>query len=100
MNKKHEFEFQNRSTKVEGMKLGGYMWFDWTVFCSSPKEKLDLIEKVEYHLHPSFPEPIRVVTDKTNGFALNGRGWGEFLIKIIVYLKEEPEVTTEHKLKL
>ena len=87
------------------MSIGGYTWFDWTVFCSSPKEKLDLIEKVEYHLHPSFPNPVRVISDRESRFALKGRGWGEFLIRIIVYLKEgsetkRPEINTEHYLKL
>ncbi len=94
-----KFDFTNTSTQAKEMKLEGYNWYDWTVFCSSSKEELNLIEKVEYHLHPSFPDPIRVVTDSKNGFPLKARGWGVFLIRIIIYLKDGTEVNTEHYLK-
>jgi hypothetical protein len=53
---------------------------------------LDNIEKVVYHLHPTFPNPDREVTDRKRRFELKTRAWGEFNLSADVYLKgyEEP----------
>jgi len=44
------------------------------------------IEKVVYHLHPTFKNPTRVVSTSENDFLLKTNGWGEFVIKAEVYL--------------
>jgi transcription initiation factor IIF auxiliary subunit len=45
------------------------------------------IEKVVYHLHPTFKNPTRVITTNENDFLLKTNGWGEFVINAEVYLK-------------
>lgn len=41
----------------------------------------DLLSSVTYHLHQSFPNPIRKLTEPP--FALEEEGWGEFDMKIV-----------------
>lgn len=67
---------------------------------SEPPEKLALVDYVEYRLHDTFPDPVRVAEDAQNKFVLSSSGWGEFRIIITVYLKDGKEIETTHDLKL
>jgi len=58
---------------------------------------LDEIEKVEYHLHPSFPNPVRVITDRERRFELKTRGWGEFNLSANVYIKKYEKPLTLYR---
>ena len=49
------------------------------------EEILDEIDKVVYHLHPSFRDPDRVTADRKRRFQLNTRAWGEFNLSADVY---------------
>jgi hypothetical protein len=53
---------------------------------------LDNVKKVVYHLHPTFPNPDREITDRKRRFELKTRAWGEFNLSADVYLYgyEEP----------
>ncbi|GAA2156071.1 hypothetical protein GCM10009760_56630 [Kitasatospora kazusensis] len=51
---------------------------------------LDRVTRVVYHLHPSFPEPDRTVTDRATEFGLTVLGWGEFNLRADVYLAGRP----------
>jgi hypothetical protein len=55
---------------------------------------------VEYVLHPSFPNPIRKVTDRGTSFKLQGRGWGEFLIHVRAVTKQGNVFRFDHWLRL
>jgi len=48
---------------------------------------LDKIERVIYHLHPTYRNPVRESTDRGRYFLLNTEGWGEFNIFADVYFK-------------
>lgn len=48
---------------------------------------LDKIERVVYHLHPTFPNPDRETTDRKRRFILNVTAWGEFNLSAEVYFK-------------
>ncbi|MGW3202138.1 caspase, EACC1-associated type [Streptomyces sp. NPDC001118] len=47
---------------------------------------LDRVTRVEYHLHPTFPEPDRTVTDRSTDFGMVVLAWGEFNLTADVYL--------------
>lgn len=49
------------------------------------------IEKVIYHLHPTFKNPVRVVATPENDFLLKTNGWGEFVSKAEVYVKHSTD---------
>lgn len=46
---------------------------------------LDEIEKVVYHLHPSFPSPERKTDDRERNFPLKTGAWGEFNLSADIY---------------
>jgi transcription initiation factor IIF auxiliary subunit len=76
-------------------------YWDWSVWIESKEpEKLDKIVSVTYHLHHTFPDPVRVVKDRDSKFRLDTSGWGEFIIYIVIKLKGEYVIELEHYLKL
>jgi len=48
-------------------------------------DTLDKVERVVYHLHPTFPNADREVADRKNRFELRTRAWGEFNLSADVY---------------
>ena len=93
-----EFKFDNYSRHVGSR--GQYDWFEWKVFVNEPDHKLDQISEIEYRLHETFPNPIRVVRDRKAQFALESSGWGEFTIFITIRLNNGEEVRTKYYLDL
>ena len=91
---------KNSSTYIE--KKGNTSWWNWTAYIEcDPPDSLDEIEFVEYHLHPSFPNPIRRVMQKQKGFPMQTKGWGIFNLRARVVFKDperRPEVL-EHMLQ-
>jgi transcription initiation factor IIF auxiliary subunit len=71
-------------------------WYEWVVFMDEPADTLKLVKAVEYRLHRSFPDPIRVIDDRDTKFALRASGWGEFSMIVIVYLMNGSEVQTQY----
>lgn len=99
MNKQVEFKFNNDAKSLPNISRGDYTWYEWTIYMDEDDTKLDSVDKVEYHLHPSFPDPIQVVTNRDTKFAFSARGWGTFRIDIVIYLKDGSEAHAHHSLK-
>lgn len=76
-------------------------YWDWSVWIESnnPK-KLDNIISVTYHLHNTFYNPVRVITDRASKFKLDTSGWGTFRIYIVINLKDKSVVELTHDLIL
>lgn len=77
-------------------------WWDWTVFLEAPEDELARISCVQYRLHPTFPDPVRLVCDRGKGpraFPLSSSGWGTFLIEVRIYLKDGEVLETTHRLQ-
>src|SRR5262245_9677986 len=55
-------------------------WWLWSVWLEGPDEDLERVKSIKYVLHPTFPDPVRVVTDRQSKFKLTALGWGEFSI--------------------
>ncbi len=55
---------------------------------------------MEYTLHPTFPNPVRTVRDRTTKFRLDTRGWGVFTIYVKVVAKDGSAVMLSHALEL
>lgn len=75
-------------------------WWKWSVWVEANKDNLEQIEYVEYTLHPSFPQPIRRIDDRVSKFRLDSAGWGEFLIRALVAVKDGRPRRLKHWLKL
>ncbi len=78
-------EFDNFAKKID--ERGKNNWYKWRVFA---KENgiLDKIDRIEYLLHPTFPDRKRVIKDRGNNFALESEGWGQFYIFITIWFKD------------
>jgi transcription initiation factor IIF auxiliary subunit len=74
--------------------------YDWTVSVMADDATLNSIKQVEYTLHPSFPNPVRTVTDRKSRFALSSNGWGEFNIAARVFFDDGSVQNLEHWLTL
>jgi hypothetical protein len=81
--------------KSEATPISGDWWF-WKVWLDGPEETLDQVDSVKYLLHPTFPNPIRIVVNRQSKFELSARGWGEFAITAYVSTKTGETISLEH----
>lgn len=84
---------------AQNQKYEGDNWWKWSLWIEGSNEDLDRIDSVTYTLHPTFPEPIRTVTDRASKFQLRCSGWGVFLIPIKVRLKNSRTIALQHQLQ-
>ncbi|CAM9218607.1 unnamed protein product, partial [Phaeothamnion confervicola] len=74
----------------------------WTLFVQGPNgEDISyFVSKVVFHLHPSFPEPLREITSYP--FEVTEMGWGEFGAKMTLHFRDpgEAPVDVAHNLRL
>lgn len=59
----------------------------FNIYVVGTKDELGQIEKVEYHLHPTFKRNIMESVDRENKFGIGIRVWGQFKITADVYQK-------------
>lgn len=83
-------------------KVQEYHTHQWTLYIRSPQSE-DLsrgIAKVVFHLHPSFPQPVRELTAPP--FEVTEKGWGEFEASIRIVWRDVGEKATvlTHLIKL
>ena len=76
-------------------------YWRWSVELDGPAEELDDVDRVVYTLHPTFPNPVRTVDDRSTNFRLETAGWGTFTIYARVVRKHDAgELHLEHELEL
>lgn len=81
-------------------KYEGDDWWSWAVWIEGAAADLALIECVEWRLHPTFPKPIRKVSDRKSKFRLETAGWGGFTIVAYVERKSAERIKLVHELAL
>jgi transcription initiation factor IIF auxiliary subunit len=81
-------------------KYEGEDWWKWAVWIEGSDALLDLIDYVEWTLHPTFPNPIRKIRDRASKFRLDTAGWGVFKIAARVQFKDGEQTKLQHSLKL
>ena len=84
---------------AQNQKYEGDQRWRWSLWIEGLPEDLDRIRSVTYTLHPTFPEPIRTVTDRASKFQLRCSGWGIFKIPVTVRLKDGETVELAHQLQ-
>lgn len=79
-----------KNTSQYERQEGNTHWWRWTAYvdCTEP-DVLDDISYVEYHLHPSFRNPIVRVQAREGGFPLRRVGWGVFELRARVVFKDK-----------
>ena len=87
-------------TRNTAQYKGDKRW-DWTVFIDPRSRDLTRIKCVEYTLHRTFPNPVRIVCEMGSvdrPFALSSNGWGTFEIKLRVLMKDGSFRDASHQL--
>jgi transcription initiation factor IIF auxiliary subunit len=84
----------------QGIKYQGDDYWNWWVWIEGSQEELDQIDHVTYILHPTFPNPVREVNNRSTKFRLDTAGWGGFLIRATVKHKNGKETSLTHYLTL
>jgi hypothetical protein len=71
-----------------------YQSHQWTLYLRglNNEDLSHCVQKVVFHLHPSFAQPIRELTQPP--FEVTEKGWGEFEAQIRIYWKDSSELTT------
>ncbi len=59
------------------------IWID-----SDDPDFLSKVEEVTYYLHSTFKDPIRLVSNSDDGFALKTAAWGQFLLSAAVKMRD------------
>lgn len=80
-------------------QLGPSHW-EWAVWLLGDEETLDAVKTVEYQLHSTFARPNVQISDRSSSFRLNGSGWGGFLIRAQVDMKNGDRHHLRHQLRL
>jgi prokaryotic YEATS domain len=82
-------------------QVGSDRW-NWTVFLKGNRQDIDAIKCVQYKLHPSFPNPVKLVCkagDPDRAFKFSASGWGTFTIDIRLFMKDGSHKDLKHRLK-
>ncbi|TGN20187.1 pYEATS domain-containing protein [Leptospira idonii] len=70
-------------------KINNQDYWEWAIKVDGSLNDLHDIDKVIYHLHPTFPNPdIEIRGTAENGFVYSTRGWGTFEVGASVYFKD------------
>ncbi len=76
--------------------LGDERW-EWSVWIEGD---LDQVESVVWHLHPTFPNPIREMSNRDEQFKLTAHGWGEFELRAAIHLRDGSIQSLSHWIDL
>jgi hypothetical protein len=85
---------------AEKSRRSGEGWWEWEVWLEGELSELDDVESVTYFLHPTFPEPLQVRTNREDAFRLRSSGWGEFKIRAKLSRRDGRHEELTHDLKL
>jgi len=70
----------------EWSKRKGRPYYEIKVWLESDKpELINQVSKVVYHLHPTFPKPVREINTPDNNFELTTYAWGQFNLSADIY---------------
>jgi len=74
-------------------------WWRWAIWLDGTPAEMDSTTSVKWILHPTFPQPIRVISDSKTKFRLDGTGWGEFTVNAEINLTSGEVVKKRHWLR-
>ncbi len=75
-------------------------WWRWSVWIDADAAELAKISKVVWHLHPTFPNPVQEVSNRSDKFRLKTAGWGTFRVRAEVLMLDGKKRILLHELEL
>jgi transcription initiation factor IIF auxiliary subunit len=95
----HECRLEELHIKQGFEYLGNDRW-RWWIWLGGSEGQVGQIESVTYILHPTFPNPVRTITDRATRFRLATAGWGIFRIRATAHRKDGTKIELHHDLVL
>lgn len=78
----------------------GNDYWKWWAWIAAEDADLDAVEKVVWLLHPSFSRSSITVKDRASHFRLDTAGWGTFLLRAELHLKNGDKLPLRRNLRL
>lgn len=85
--------------QLNDRRYGKNTAYEWRISVDLPDDALDKIESVQYTLHETFTNPVRIIRDRASKFSLTMIGWGIFEIPVELRLKDGSTVRTSYHLR-
>ena len=79
-------------------QVGETRW-KWAIWLEGSDAELDAVQKVVYHLHPTFANPVVERSQRAANFRLDSSGWGTFVVKLEVHKKDGATEYMRHRLR-
>jgi len=76
----HEIYLLHKYTRDKSLDKSGRRYYRLNIWIEADGIDLSAVSSVTYHLHESFDNPIRVVTEHLKAFDLSTSAWGSFLL--------------------
>ena len=77
----------------------GERHWKWSISLDARQLELDTVEKVVYHLHPTFKNPVVERSNRSENFELKASGWGTFVVRIEIHYRDGEVEKLRHRLK-
>lgn len=92
----HPIYMTHQAVRDSTLDRGGQQYYRLRIALNADEpEILDKVEKVTYHLHPTFRDPDRTATDRQSSFAIGTAAWGEFNMTAEIFRSGEPRLVVE-----
>jgi hypothetical protein len=92
---------ENTSVYIGRKAYIGQRAWDWTIYVTADDRVLEDVKCVIYTLHPTFPNRVWRVCERgvaDNAFPLTLRGWGTFIVDVLITFKDGSEQRRKHQL--
>jgi hypothetical protein len=99
-NETWQSDYQSPVGRVQDHEYAGNDYWHWRAWIDGKPGDLDMIEKVKWFLHPSFPNSVVVSRERSTGFRLETSGWGTFTLRAEVHCVDGSEQTLRQPLLL
>ncbi len=84
----HTIYMTHQSYRDATLDQGSYAYFRLRISLDADEPgMLDDVERVMYHLHPTFKDPDRTATDRRTNFEIQTAAWGEFNMTAEVFFR-------------
>lgn len=84
----------------QDFEYAGNDYWRWWAWVEAENAELDKVQEVVWHLHPTFKQSRVRVADRASKFKLKTAGWGTFLLRAEVALKDGEKRMLKHNLRL
>jgi hypothetical protein len=85
---------------AQDFEYTGNEYWRWWAWIEAGEAELDNVQEVTWILHHTFKQSRVRVTDRSSKFALKTAGWGTFLLRAQVVLKDGAKQLLKHNLRL